>query len=201
MLRLLRFVACVEALHRNQSVASQPHEQPVLKEPKRGAGQKYLLVFSDIFMNGMSGLDLLKEVKEAAPQIKVVVMTAQDTMNNTIEAMRMGAYDYISKPFDLDAIYTLVDRAESSRGIQVSSKSEEVMEVDAYSVKPIVGKSKKMRNDFGKTISKFTNKKEKDATKLGAALKKAVAEKNADKVTFESLIKAGKLPGKAPATP
>ena len=63
------------------------------------------------------------------------------------------------------------------------------------------GKSKKMRNDFGKTISKFTNKKEKDATKLGAALKKAVAEKNADKVTFESLIKAGKLPGKAPATP
>ena len=63
------------------------------------------------------------------------------------------------------------------------------------------GKSKKNRNDFGKTISKFTNKKEKDATKLGAALKKAVVEKNADKVTFESLIKAGKLPGKAPATP
>ena len=61
------------------------------------------------------------------------------------------------------------------------------------------GKSKKMRNDFGKAISKFTNKKEKDATKLADALKKAVLEKNADKVTFESLIKAGKLPGKAPA--
>ncbi len=61
------------------------------------------------------------------------------------------------------------------------------------------GKSKKNRNDFGKAISKFTNKKEKDAAKLAAALKKAVLEKNADKATFESLIKAGKLPGKAPA--
>lgn len=68
------------------------------------------------------------------------------------------------------------------------------------------GKSKKMRNDFGTTISKTLKaegltKKEKDLTKLGAVLKKAVLEKNADKVTFESLIKAGKLPGKAPATP
>ncbi len=61
------------------------------------------------------------------------------------------------------------------------------------------GKSKKNRNDFGKAISKFTNKKEKDAAKLADALKKAVLEKNADKATFESLIKAGKLPGKAPA--
>ena len=66
------------------------------------------------------------------------------------------------------------------------------------------GKSKKMRNDFGKTISKTLKaegltKKEKDLTKLGGVLKKAVVEKNADKVTFESLIKAGKLPGKAPA--
>ena len=68
------------------------------------------------------------------------------------------------------------------------------------------GKAKKNRNDFGKAISKNLKaagltKKEKDPGKLGGVLKKAVAEKNADKVTFESLIKAGKLPGKAPATP
>ncbi len=61
------------------------------------------------------------------------------------------------------------------------------------------GKSKKNRNDFGKAISKFTNKKERDAMKLADAMKKAVLEKNADKVTFESLINAGKLPGKEPA--
>ena len=97
-------------------------------------GHEYLLVFSDIFMDGVSGLDLLKEVKKTTPEVKIVVMTAQDTMNNTIEAMRIGAYDYISKPFDFDIIYVLIDRAESSRGIQVPPKPEVVREVDEYSV-------------------------------------------------------------------
>jgi len=62
----------------------------------------YLIVFTDIFMEGMTGLELLSRVKDTNPNIKIVVMTAQDTMNNTIEAMRLGAYDYISKPFDFD---------------------------------------------------------------------------------------------------
>jgi len=115
--------------------------------------QEYFMVFSDIFMDGMSGLDLLKKVKETAPQVKVVMMTAQDTMNNTIEAMRMGAYDYISKPFDFDTIYDLVNRAETSRGIQVPSKPEAVLEVEEHSIESIVGKSKKMQDIF-KTIGK-----------------------------------------------
>ena len=108
--------------------------------------QKYFLVFSDIFMDGMSGLDLLKTVKEAAPLVKVVIMTAQDTMNNTIEAMRMGAYDYISKPFDFDAIYTLVEKTESNRGVQVPSKLEALLETKEYSIESIIGKSKKIQD-------------------------------------------------------
>ena len=135
---------------RNYIVHTTPNAEDAIHKIKN---HEYFLVFSDIFMDGISGLDLLKEAGEVAPQVKIVIMTAQDTMNNTIEAMQMGAYDYISKPFDFDAIYTLLDRAESSRGIQVPSKSEEVMEVDAYSVKSIVGKSKKMQNIF-KTIGK-----------------------------------------------
>ena len=83
----------------------------------------------------------------------MVLMTAQDTMNNTIEAMRMGAYDYISKPFDFDAIYSLLDRAESSREIQAPSQSESVVEVYEYGVESIIGKSKKMQSIF-KTIGK-----------------------------------------------
>ena len=71
----------------------------------------------------MSGLALLKDVKKISPQAKVVVMTAQDTMNNTIEAMRIGAYDYISKPFDFEVIYTLVARVESNRETQIPSQA------------------------------------------------------------------------------
>ena len=135
---------------RNYIVHTAPNAEDAILKIKN---HEYLLVFSDIFMDGMSGLDLLQEARGVAPQSKVVIMTAQDTMNNTIEAMQMGAYDYISKPFDFDDIYTLLDRAESSREIQVPSKSEEAMKVDAYSVKSIVGKSKKMQNIF-KTIGK-----------------------------------------------
>jgi two-component system nitrogen regulation response regulator GlnG len=99
-------------------------------------------------MDGMSGLALLKEVKKISPQAKVVVMTAQDTMNNTIEAMRMGAYDYISKPFDFEVIYTLAARAESNRETQTLSQSEIKGKVDEDSVESIVGKSKVIQDIF-----------------------------------------------------
>jgi len=135
---------------KNYVVHTAPNAEDALRKIKN---QDYFLVFSDIFMDGMSGLDLLKEVKETTPQVKVVVMTAQDTMNNTIEAMRMGAYDYISKPFDFDTIYALVDRAESSRGMEAPPQPDTVLEVDEFSVESIIGKSKKMQDIF-KTIGK-----------------------------------------------
>lgn len=131
-------------------VHTTPSAEDALRKIKN---QEYFLLFSDIFMDGMSGLDLLNEVKKTTSQAKVVVMTAQDTMNNTIEAMRMGAYDYISKPFDFDVIYALVDRAESSRGIEAPPESKKVLEVDKFSVGSMVGKSKKMQDIF-KTIGK-----------------------------------------------
>ena len=135
---------------KNYVVHTSPNAEDALRKIKN---QEYFLVFSDIFMDGMSGLDLLKEVKGTTSQAKIVVMTAQDTMNNTIEAMRMGAYDYISKPFDFDVIYALVDRAESTRGIEAPPKAETIQGVDEFSVASIVGKSKKMQDIF-KTIGK-----------------------------------------------
>ena len=112
---------------KNYTVHTAPNAEDALQKIKN---QKYFLIFSDIFMDGMSGLALLKEVKKINPQTRVVVMTAQDTMNNTIEAMRMGAYDYISKPFDFEVIYTLAARAESNRETQIPSQSEIKGKVD-----------------------------------------------------------------------
>ena len=135
---------------KNYTVHTAPNAEDALQKIKN---QKYFLIFSDIFMDGMSGLALLKEVKKISPQAKVVVMTAQDTMNNTIEAMRIGAYDYISKPFDFEVIYTLVARVESNRETQIPSQSEIAGKVDEDSVESIVGKSKVMQDIF-KTIGK-----------------------------------------------
>ena len=130
---------------KNYTVHTAPNAEDALQKIKN---QKYSLIFSDIFMDGMSGLALLKEVKKINPQTRVVVMTAQDTMNNTIEAMRMGAYDYISKPFDFEVIYTLAARAESNRETQIPSQSEIKGKVDEDSVESIVGKSKVMQDIF-----------------------------------------------------
>ena len=130
---------------KNYTVHTAPNAEDALQKIKN---QKYFLIFSDIFMDGMSGLALLKEVKKINPQTRVVVMTAQDTMNNTIEAMRMGAYDYISKPFDFEVIYTLAARAESNRETQIPSQSEIKGKVDEDSVESIVGKSKVMQDIF-----------------------------------------------------
>ncbi|KMP12521.1 nitrogen regulation protein NR(I) [Candidatus Nitromaritima sp. SCGC AAA799-C22] len=135
---------------KNYTVHTAPNAEEALRKIRN---QDYFLVFCDIFMDGMSGLDLLKEVKGISAPPKVVVMTAQDTMNNTIEAMRSGAYDYISKPFDFDEIYSLVDRAETSRGITAPPGQETIREIDEFSVESIVGKSKKMQDIF-KTIGK-----------------------------------------------
>ncbi len=113
----------------------------------------YLTVFTDIFMEGMTGLELLKQVKIIKPDIKVVVMTAQDTMNNTIEAMRLGAYDYVSKPFDFDEIFALVDKALAAQKIQAPPKETLKSPSEEFSIDAIIGKSKKMQEIF-KTIGK-----------------------------------------------
>lgn len=135
---------------RNYTIHTAQNAEEAIQKIKN---QNYLLIFSDIFMGGMSGFDLLKEVKKISPQTKVVVMTAQDTMNNTIEAMRIGAYDYISKPFDFDTIFGLIEKAESSRIVPIPRETEVLLEADKYSVESIVGKTKKMQEIF-KTIGK-----------------------------------------------
>ncbi|MCH6581292.1 MAG: sigma-54-dependent Fis family transcriptional regulator [Nitrospinae bacterium] len=116
----------------------------------------YLLVFTDIFMPGMSGMELLDQIKDQQPQSHVVVMTAQDTMNNTILAMRKGAYDYISKPFDFGEIYGLIDKVVASSQV-VPPEEPVVADGTDFSVDDIVGKSRSMQDIF-KTNRKVLTK-------------------------------------------
>jgi len=74
-------------------------------------GGKVDVAFVDIKMPGMDGLALLTRAREAEVPTPIIVMTAQNTMANAIEAMKRGAYDYITKPFDVDEVLQLVQRA------------------------------------------------------------------------------------------
>ena len=120
---------------------------------KKLAANQYLMMFSDIFMAGINGLQLLEQSREISPDLKVVMMTAQDTMNNTIEAMRLGAYDYITKPFDFDEIFRLIDKAESARSVSAPAADLSEQNQDASTTSAIIGKSKRMQEIF-KTIGK-----------------------------------------------
>lgn len=69
------------------------------------------LVLSDIKMPGMSGLDLLRDVRARWPLTKVVLLTAHGTVDSAVDAMRTGACDYLTKPFDNDELLRVVSRA------------------------------------------------------------------------------------------
>jgi diguanylate cyclase (GGDEF)-like protein len=58
------------------------------------------LVITDILMDGLSGIDLLKEIKQLSPETQVIIMTSHLTVDSAISAIRAGAYDYLVKPFD-----------------------------------------------------------------------------------------------------
>jgi len=75
-------------------------------------GQKaYHLVIMDLRMPGPSGMELLEEIRETHPDTQTIILTAHGSVPTAVEAMRKGAYDFITKPVDLDHLRLLVDRA------------------------------------------------------------------------------------------
>ena len=114
----------------------------------------YDLAILDIKMPGLSGLELLDRIRESRQELLVVIMTAEASMKNAIEAMKRGAYDYITKPFDLDVIDAIIEKVSRAREMtsQVSILKEELK--DRYQIeKTIIGNSSAMREVY-KTIGK-----------------------------------------------
>lgn len=78
---------------------------------EKARGMRYLLVLTDLKLPGGSGLDVLRQVKEADPDIPVILMTAYGSVEEAVTAMKEGAFDFIQKPVDLDHLKLLVGRA------------------------------------------------------------------------------------------
>lgn len=114
----------------------------------------YDLAILDIKMPGLSGLELLDRVRELKSDLLVVIMTAEASMKNAVEAMKRGAYDYLTKPFDLDVIDAIIEKVNRAREMtsQVTLLKEELK--DRYQLeKTIIGNSPAMREIY-KTIGK-----------------------------------------------
>ena len=82
------------------------------------ASEQFDLAFVDIRMPGPSGLEVLDRLRAMESHTAVVIITAQNTLENAIEAMKRGALDYLVKPFSLAQVSGLVERAQSTRVLQ-----------------------------------------------------------------------------------
>jgi two-component system response regulator AtoC len=72
------------------------------------------VVFADVRLPGMSGIDLLRRIREFDPAIAVIIMTAYGTIEGAVEAVKLGAFDYMKKPVDLEELKLLADRARET---------------------------------------------------------------------------------------
>jgi two-component system response regulator PilR (NtrC family) len=105
-------------------------------------GKEYDVVISDIRMPGLSGLELLGEIKEQDPDLPVIMITAFASPNDAVEAMKLGAYDYISKPFNVDEIKSVIYSATNRVDSTLKEDQAELLFPN------IIGKSREMLKIF-----------------------------------------------------
>ena len=106
------------------------------------------IVVTDMKMPRMGGLELLERLATDAQTMAVVVVTAQGTIDSAVKAMRMGAYDYITKPIDIDRLRTILQNAATLLGTRAELEVTRRKLRDAGSLGSLVGPSKKMQEIF-----------------------------------------------------
>src|SRR3954451_13783311 len=102
------------------------------------------LVVSDIRMVDMDGLEVLDWVRGHAPETPVLLVTAFGNVDGAVEAIRRGAYDYISKPYDVNAIKLVVDRALRHRRLSAENRRLKREIREKYALANVVGRSEGM---------------------------------------------------------
>ena len=105
------------------------------------------LVVTDVRLPGMNGLETFKTIREIDPKLPVIVMTAFGTTETAIEATKLGAFDYVLKPFEIPDILALIEQALEA-GRFMRSKVEIDVAPDATSAEAIIGRSKAMQEVY-----------------------------------------------------
>jgi DNA-binding NtrC family response regulator len=106
------------------------------------------VLLSDLIMPDMNGVELLEAVREINPSMSVLMITAHGTIKSAVDAMRLGAFDYITKPFDMDEIKVVVKKALERR--QLISENQDLRQQlkSRYKFDNIIGNSPRMQEIY-----------------------------------------------------
>src|SRR5256885_3100664 len=109
------------------------------------------LVITDVIMPDENGLDLIPRIKKMRPELRVIVMSAQNTLLTAVKAAERGAFEYLPKPFDLSELVAVVNRA-------VALRAPDHVPADAGQGEtlPIVGRSPAMQEVY-RTVARLMN--------------------------------------------
>ncbi len=108
----------------------------------------YDVVVLDIMMPGIDGLEVLQHVKERHPDVDVIMMTGLSQIQTAVRAMKLGAFDYLSKPFDPDELKLIVDRALERRRLLQENRDLKSEVSSKYRFENIIGTSAQMQNVY-----------------------------------------------------
>ncbi|MGE5560428.1 MAG: sigma-54-dependent transcriptional regulator [Chloroflexota bacterium] len=103
-------------------IGARDRDEAVRALRQRGAD----IVFLDLRLPGIDGMGILKEIKQLMPDLPVIMMTAHGTVKNAVDAMKAGAFDYVTKPFDLDEV-----RLIAANAMRLGSLTREVEQLRA----------------------------------------------------------------------
>lgn len=118
------------------AAASGEEAIPLLKD------HRFDLVITDLMMPGLDGIEVLKSAKSLQPKIIVIILTGYGDMNSAIEALRLGADDYLLKPYGLEELFMRVDRCLEKQELQAK--------VNLYEkILPVCMYCQKIRDDTG----------------------------------------------------
>jgi two-component system, NtrC family, response regulator AtoC len=112
--------------------------------------ERFDIVLSDLFLPDMSGIDILTRVKEDAPWSEVILVTGHASAETAVQAMKKGAYDYITKPLNIDELRILIEKAVEKGALLSENVYLKKQLREKYEFANIIGTSQPMQQLFGR---------------------------------------------------
>jgi len=132
-----------------KTLESEGFEVDTARDGERGLDKakekRFDLILTDLKLPKMDGLEVLSSIKDLDPEVAVIVMTAYGTIETAVQAIKQGAFDFLTKPFDVDHLHVLIQRALENRRLLAENilLREELAHNSGFT--EIIGKSEKMK--------------------------------------------------------